>query len=77
MGPFPKVAGNKKYLLVDTDYFTKWVELNPWQTLEMWTPKNLFGRILSLSLEFLIPLSQIMGFNLIVKPLGGTAAIWE
>ena len=24
--PFPKVVGNKKYLLVGTDYFTKWVE---------------------------------------------------
>ncbi|XP_065615679.1 uncharacterized protein LOC136061616 [Quercus suber] len=29
MGPFPKVAGNKKYLLVGTDYFTKWVEAEP------------------------------------------------
>nr|XP_023916936.1 uncharacterized protein LOC112028471 [Quercus suber] len=26
VGPFPKAAGNKKYLLVGTDYFTKWVE---------------------------------------------------
>ena len=26
MGPFPKAVGNKKYLLVGTDYFTKWVE---------------------------------------------------
>ena len=26
MGPFPKAVGNKKYLLVCTDYFTKWVE---------------------------------------------------
>ena len=26
MGPFPKVVGNKRYLLVNTDYFTKWVE---------------------------------------------------
>ena len=26
LGPFPKVAGNKKFLLVGTDYFTKWVE---------------------------------------------------
>ena len=29
MGPFPKVAGNRKYLLVCTDYFTKWVEAEP------------------------------------------------
>ena len=26
VGPFPKVAGNKRNLLVGTDYFTKWVE---------------------------------------------------
>jgi len=25
VGPFPKAAGNKRYLLVSTDYFTKWV----------------------------------------------------
>ena len=24
--PFPKAVGNKRYLLVGTDYFTKWVE---------------------------------------------------
>ena len=29
MGPFPKAVGNKKYLLVDTDYFTEWVEAEP------------------------------------------------
>ena len=27
--PFPKAVGNKKYLLIDTDYFTKWVEAEP------------------------------------------------
>ena len=26
VGPFPKAVGNKKYLLVGTDYFRKWVE---------------------------------------------------
>ena len=26
MGPFSKAMGNKRYLLVGTDYFTKWVE---------------------------------------------------
>ena len=29
MGPFPKAVGNKKYLLVDTNYFSKWVEAEP------------------------------------------------
>ena len=26
MRPFPKATGNKRYLLVSTDYFTKWVK---------------------------------------------------
>ena len=29
IGHFPKAAGNKRYLLVGTDYFTKWVEIEP------------------------------------------------
>ena len=29
VGHFPKVSGNKRYLLVGTDYFTKWVEVEP------------------------------------------------
>ena len=29
VGPFSKVVGNRKYLLVGTDYFTKWVEVEP------------------------------------------------
>ena len=27
VGPFPKATGNKRYLLVGIDYFTKWVEV--------------------------------------------------
>ena len=29
VGPFPKAIGNKRYLLVGTDYFFKWVEAEP------------------------------------------------
>ena len=29
MGPFPKAVENKKYLLIGTDYFTKWVKVEP------------------------------------------------
>ena len=29
VGPFLKATGNKKYLLVDTNYFIKWVEPEP------------------------------------------------
>ena len=29
MGPFPKAVGNKKYLLVDIDYFMTWIEAEP------------------------------------------------
>ncbi|XP_075670142.1 uncharacterized protein LOC142639898 [Castanea sativa] len=29
VGPFLKAAGNKRFLLVGTDYFTKWVETEP------------------------------------------------
>ena len=29
VGPFPKAVGNRKYLLVGTDYFTIWVEVEP------------------------------------------------
>ena len=29
VGHFLKATGNKRYLVIDTDYFTKWVEAEP------------------------------------------------
>ena len=29
LGPFPKAVGNKRYLVVGTDYFTRWIEGEP------------------------------------------------
>ena len=29
VGPFPRAVGDRKYLLVSMDYFTKWVEAEP------------------------------------------------
>ena len=29
MGPFPRATGNRRWLLVRTYYFTKWVEAKP------------------------------------------------
>ena len=29
VGSFPKAVENKRYLLVDMDYFTKWVKVEP------------------------------------------------
>ena len=35
VGPFSRVAGNRRWLLIGIDYFTKWVEAEPFLTLGM------------------------------------------
>ena len=37
---FPKTASNKRYLLVGTDYFTKWVEVEPLANIRDMDAKN-------------------------------------
>ena len=75
MGPFPKAVGNKKYLLVCTDYFTKWVEVEPLANIKDVDIKNSSGRTLLLDLGFLMYSSWIMAFNLTAKLLGNTVMI--
>ena len=44
VGSFPKAAGNKRYLLVGTDYFTKWVEVEPLANIRDVDAKRFFWR---------------------------------
>ena len=76
VGPFPKAVGNKRYLLVSTDYFTKWVEVEPLEISGTWMPRDLFGKILSFGLESFVPSSQTTVFSLIARPSRGIAMTW-
>ena len=44
VGPFPKAAGNKRYLLVGTDYFTKWVKVEPLANIRDVDAKKFFWK---------------------------------
>ncbi|XP_075645243.1 uncharacterized protein LOC142616246 [Castanea sativa] len=44
VGPFPKAAGNRRWLLVGTDYFTKWVEVEPLSNIRDLDAKKFFWR---------------------------------
>ena len=76
MGHLPKVVGNKKYLIVCTDYFTKWVEAEPLANIrDMGVKRFIWKNIVT---RFGVPngSSQIMVFNLTAKPSGSTVLIW-
>ena len=44
VGPFPKATRNKRFLLVSTDYFTKWVEAKPLANIRDADAKKFFWR---------------------------------
>ena len=52
------------------------LKLSPCQILEMWKPRDLCGKILSLGLGSLTPSSRTIVFNLIVRPSRDTIVIW-
>ena len=68
--------GNKKYLLVGTDYFTKWVEAESLANIRDVDAKRFVWKTLSLGLEFLMYSSRTTAFSLTTKCLEDTVASW-
>ena len=44
MGSLPRALGNKKFLIVATDYFTKWVEAKPLSHIRDTDAKRFFWK---------------------------------
>ena len=51
--PFPKATGNKRYLLVGTDYFTEWVEIEPLANIRDVDAKNFVCKNIVIRFEVL------------------------
>ena len=62
VGPFPKVVGNKMYLLVNTDYFTKWVEVEPLANIRDVDAKKFVWK--NIVTRFEVPRTLILGNGL-------------
>ena len=77
VGPFPKAIGYKRYLLISTDYSTKWVEAEPLANIRDLDVKKFFWKTLLPGSGSPTPSSQTMVFSSIVKLLEGTVANWE
>ena len=71
-----KAVGNKRYLLVGTDYFTKWVEAEPLANIRDVDAKKLSGKTSSPGSGSLVLSSRTMGFSVIANPSGDIAMIW-
>ena len=72
VGPFPKAAGNKRYLLFSTSYFTKWVEAEPLANIRDVDAKKFVWKTLSPDSGSFTPSSRIMIFSLTANPLDYT-----
>ena len=73
VGPFPKAVGNKKYLLVGTDYFSKWVEAEPLANIRDVDAKRFIWK--NIVTQFTCS-SWTMVFSLIVRCLENTVVSW-
>ena len=70
VGPFHNAARNKRYLLLDTDYFTKWVVAEPLANIRDVDAKRFVWKNIG------IPSSWIMVFSLIAKFSEDTVVTW-
>ena len=62
VGPFPKAVGNKRYLIVGTDYFTKWVEAEPLANIRDVNAKKFIWR--NIVTQFGVPYTLILDNDL-------------
>ena len=58
VGPFPKATGNKRWLLVNIDYFTKWVETEPLANIKDMDAKRFIWK--NIITQFRIPRTLIL-----------------
>ena len=76
VGPFPKAMGNRRWLMVRTNYFTKWVEAKPLSNIRDMDAKKFTWKNIVTHLESLIPLSQTIDSILTVKHSRDVVAKW-
>ena len=76
MGSFPKAVGNKKYLLMCTNYFTKWVEVESLANIRDVDVKRFIWK--NIVTQFGVPYALISdnGLQFDSKAFGNTALIW-
>jgi len=72
MGPFSRATGNRRWLLVATDYFTKWVEAKPLASIRDINVTRFVWK--NIVMQFSVPrvLCRKMDCNLTVRLLGDT-----
>ena len=72
VGPFPKAVGNKRYLLVGTDYFTKWVKAEPLENIKDVDAKKFIWKNIITQFGSLVTSSLTMAFSLTANLLEDT-----
>ena len=75
--PFSKAVGNKKYLLVSTDYFTKWVEAEPLANIRDVDAKKFVWKNIVTRFGFLTRSSRTMAFSSTVRCSENTVVSWR